>query len=425
MANDHMIQQLSVIEQYCEHVYAEKAQLQQQIAHTGGGSTSQQNLEIQRLQGTIATHDQIVQTLRAQILTMSSTSPDAVKKAIADNNALNAVVAQRDAEIQRVTAQLNHTVVENGQLKLNGEDCVNKFNDLLKNFYDPLVNDAKGYLLRIRTLEAEVTALQAGAPPPPAGGFVPAAYAPALYPPLNPATVPQQAAAVTPPAAPTTAAPVKQESGGGGGFMSRFGWRGGGTAPTAPAGGAPQGDAAAPPQPVQADPAARGRRAGGAGGAAAGGAVQGHVAAIASQFNVPPFADTMEMTITDMKRIFTVNPWNIDVDETSEITVFTSIITSDKYKSLVNQLASKYNIDANISEAEKIRLLTNVYKLTRYIFDLDKDAFKTFVDNNHIVLKKQHNSQLKTAAALKSKTRPDVLTILKLPEVVAALQAMN
>jgi hypothetical protein len=49
MTNDHMIRQLNVIEQYCEHIYAEKAQLQQQIAHAGGGSTTQQDREIARL----------------------------------------------------------------------------------------------------------------------------------------------------------------------------------------------------------------------------------------------------------------------------------------------------------------------------------------------------------------------------------------
>ncbi len=390
-----MIQQLSVIEQYCEHVYAEKARLEQQIANGGGGSTTTQDAEIRRLQGAIATHDQMVQTLRAQIVGLNGNSTDVVRKAMADITALNTTVAQRDAQIQRVTADFNQTVVENGQMKLRVDEVVNKYNDLLTNYYNPLKVLETQYIQDIRALEAELKALKSSAQPPPAGvNLIPAAYAPAA----------------------TPAVDVKQESGGGGGFLSRFGWGGGGTAPAATDFGAPPGDAA-PLQSVQARP--------GAGGPRAGGAVQGHVAAIASQFNVRPFADPMEMTITDMKKIFTVNPWNIDVDETSEITVFTSIITSDKYKSLVNQLASKYNIDAHISEAEKIRLLTNVYKLTRYIFDLDKDAFKTFVDNNHIVLKKQHNSQLKTAAALKSKTRDEVLKILKLPAVDAALQAMN
>ncbi len=354
-------------------------------------------------------------------MALSSTSPDAVKKAMADNNALNVVVAQRDAQIQQVTAQLNKIVVESNQNRTTYDNHVAQVTAQYAQLFQKKHDDdltfnklADDY----DDLKAQLAALKSSAPPPQAGGNIPAAYAPVqqLYPQVH------QAAAHTPPAH-TPAADVKQESGGGGGgFLGMFGFGGRGTAHAATDVGAPPGDTAALRPPVQASPATRGRRAG---GAAAGSGVLGLVAARASAFTAMDFVDPMEMSKTGMKRIFTASPFNITIDDTSEISTFTSIISSTKYQPLLNQLASTYNIDPNLSATEKINLLINVYKLTRYIFELEIGQFNTFVAANNIVLQKQHNSQTKTAAALKSKTRSDVLGILKLPEVVAAFQAMN
>ena len=412
-----MIRQLHVIEEYCEHVYAENALLEQQISNGGGGSTLQQDLEIRRLQGAIATNDDIIARQRAQIVGMTGNSTDAVKKAMAENINLNATVAQINVEIQHLKAKETHTVTEFNKMKTAYEahvaDMTKQYDALVQqkdtddNAWNNLVDVNKDLQAQLAALPGQSAALQGGAPPAD-GNSIPAVYAPTIYPQVHQADALPQAAV------------VKQESGVGG-FMSRFGWRGGGTAPAAPAGGALPGDAAAPPQPVQADPAAHGRRAGGAGGAAAGGGV----AALASQFNAIPFVDPIQMSPSGMKAHFNANMQFDTATAKNGPAMLKTILNSAQYKPLVNQLAQEYNIDGILSEQDKIDRLIDVYKLTIYIYNLKGDNLKTFKAANNIILALPKNSYEQTASALKSKTRPDVLTILKLPEVVAALQAMN
>ena len=129
-----------------------------------------------------------------------------------------------------------------------------------------------------------------------------------------------------------------------------------------------------------------------------------------------------------MKAHFNANPWNIKFDTTmgkNGPAMLKTILNSAQYKPLVNQLAQEYIIDNNLQEADKIDRLINVYKLISYIYSLELYTFNAFKTTNSLQLEKQHNSYEKTAEALKLKTRSDVLTILKIPEVVAALQAMN
>lgn len=151
-----------------------------------------------------------------------------------------------------------------------------------------------------------------------------------------------------------------------------------------------------------------------------GGGVKSQIAAFQKHSTVP-FVDPISLNNTVLKTTFKGTGWKISINETSEMTTFTSIITSAQYKPHVNRLAQEYNIDTNMPEAEIIRLLTNVYKLTKYIQSLQKDhsTFMTFVDQNNLGLRVQHNSQEKTAAALKNKKREEVLAICRLPDVLA------
>jgi hypothetical protein len=451
MTNQDMIHQLSVIEGYCEHVYAEKVLLEQQITNGAGGSTTQQNLEIQRLKSEVVTYTGIIAAQKSTIDTLAVKSPEALKQALADNNALNNAVLQKDAA----------------------------YKNLLDNYYDPLVNDAKGYLLQIKTLEAEVTALQAGAPPLPAGvqappagvNLIPAAYAP-VQPPnpqLNPAVVPQQAA------------PVNQE--GGGGVLGMIGrrWRGYGAAsntPVAPdtagaAGGAlvinayytdaeidamkaedmrqlsmkiglggariatdvrkaalknyyhndylgGPGGVGQSPSLVQAGPPALG---GNSGGAAAGGAVRNRVAAL----NNPPFVDPIILNPTEMKADFKLQPWNMKFEATmGKTAILDSILNSTAFQDNIDPLAIKYKIPTNITQKSgKIELLLQLWQMTAYINSLTKTAFTDFVSTYKLGLAANHKRFDTTVAALNSKTWAEILAIRKNPALEAALLAMD
>ena len=92
--------------------------------------------EIARLQSADATNQQLMATLRAQIMTLSAKSPDALNKALVDITTLNANVAQKDMEIQGLKAKETHTVSEYNKMKKTYETHVinmtAKYNELVR-----------------------------------------------------------------------------------------------------------------------------------------------------------------------------------------------------------------------------------------------------------------------------------------------------
>jgi flagellar hook protein FlgE len=404
----------------------QKAQLENQIGNGGGGSTATKDREILRLEGENAKLNATIISQKSSLQALSNPSQTGLQNALAEITTLKANIVQKDMEIQRSTATFNHTVAESDKMKIAYDVQIADITAKYTQIFQKKQNDDQAWndlLEKHKELKAELASSKGDAASPPPD--VPPVYIPSLHGPTaipDPAAAPAQAGGgfmgmfgfgAKKPAASTTPAASDAAGVAGGVYYTdadldgmnyrdlqklsvSLGLGGKGSENVIrdrikefyqKRSGAPLGGAAALQSPVQTSPAADGRAAG---GAAAVGDVRGRVAAFASQFNAMPFVDPMEMNSSVMKTTFKASPWSIHIDATSETSTFTSIITSAQYQPLVNQLAREYNIDQTMSSSEKTKLLINVYKLTRYIFNLDSIPCTTFVHDNNLVLTKQH-----------------------------------